>query len=382
MSEERFSIFVVDDDPVAQMITVDQLDDPHFDIDAFDSGEACLAALDRKPDLILMDVEMPGRDGISVCRDIRAAGDQHAQVIFISSHDDLETRLAAYDAGGNDYIVKPFAPEELAHKVRVAERSLQNNRGVSQQARLAQHAAFTAMSSLSEMGVVLQFLRASFACPTPEQLASALFAVLGQYALDGIVGIRHDGEELYFSSKGACSPLEASIVKHAQGIDRIFQFRDRMAVNYPRVTLLVPNLPLDDADLVGRLRDHLAIIAEGAEARLLAMESDEQRMAQAAAIVRAVSDLTHTLKDIEAQQSAHRFHALELSNAYLEEVERAFVHLGLSEAQEAELIALAKTAIGKFNRLQEDSKSLGEQLQQVTASLQAIVGGTEPSPGG
>ena len=381
MDEQGFKIFVVDDDPVSQMIAVDQLNDPRFEVKTFDSGLACIAAMDQAPDLILMDVEMPGQDGISVCRRIRDDGNTHVQVIFISSHDDLETRLAAYDAGGNDFIVKPFASEELAQKVRVAERFLQERQGLAQEAQFAQQAAFTAMSSMGEMGVVLQFLRASFSCPNPSQLANAVFEALGQYGLHGIVEIRDEGSGDCFSSNGTCTPLEMSILSHARGMDRIFQFRDRMAINYPRITLLVPNLPMDDPDRAGRLRDHLAIVVEGAETRLLAMESESQRLAQASGIVQAVGDLTHTLGEIEAQQGGNRLRALEVANAYLEEVERAFVHLGLTEAQEGELITLAREAIARFNQLQDDGKSLGDRLQQVTTSLQQMVSSSEPTLG-
>jgi DNA-binding response OmpR family regulator len=373
MNEHCFRIFVVEDDPVSQMIVVEQLDDPHFEVETFDSGEACLAAMDREPDLILMDVEMPGKNGILVCRSLREAGDSRVQVIFISSHDDLETRLAAFDAGGNDFIVKPFAPEELVKRVRVAERFLQERQGLAQQAQFAQQTAFTAMSSMGEMGVVLQFLRASFTCPSAAKLTSALFDALGQYGLQGMVETRDEAGRHCFSSGGVCTPLEASIVTHASGMDRIFQFRDRLAINYSRITLLVPNLPLDNPDFVGRLRDNLALIAEGAETRLLAMESENQRLAQASGIIQAVAEITRGLTEIEAQQNDNRLRALGLANAYLDDLEHAFVHLGLTDAQEAELIALAKRTIDGFRQLQDDGKSLGNKMLQVTAQLRSMV---------
>lgn len=374
MNEHRLRIFVVEDDPVSQMITIEQLDDPHFEVDAFDSGEDCLAAMDREPDLILMDIEMPGQNGISVCRNLRAAGNSHVQVIFISSHDDLETRLAAYDAGGSDFIVKPFAPEELAKRVQVTERFLQERQALAQQAQFAQQTAFTAMSSMGEMGVALQFLRTSFTCPNPEKLASALFEALGQYGLQGMVEIRDGAGRHCYSSSGVCTPLEASILVHASRMDRIFQFRDRLAINYPRITLLVPNLPLDNPDFVGRSRDNLAIVAEGAEARLLAMENESQRVAQASGIIQAVAELTRGLVEIEAQQNVNRLHALGLANAYLDDLEQAFVHLGLTDAQEAELITLAKKAIDGFRQIQDDGKTLGNKLLQATSELRAMAG--------
>lgn len=380
MSDKTFKIFVVDDDPIAQMITVDQLSDPRFKVQVFEDGETCLAALDQAPDLILMDVEMPGLGGIATCHALREAGDSHAQVIFISSHDDIETRLAAYDAGGNDFIVKPYAPEELEQKVRVAEQYLEQKRGITEQAQYAQEAAMAAISFMGEQGTVIQFLRASFVCARPEQLAGAVFESLGQYGLQGILELRDGSTAECHSSHGLCTPLEKSILGHARGMDCIFQFRDRLAINYPHLTLLVPNLPMDDPDRIGRLRDHLALIAEGAENRLQAMLGERQRLAQAEGIVHSAEQLTGALAEIEAKQEENRLHVLEVGNDFLTELERAFVLLEMTGSQEETLLTLSRSAIDRYNQLQHEGKSLSDRLHQVAAGLQSVVAGGDVRP--
>lgn len=376
MNERRFRIFVVDDDPVSQMITTDTLDDPRLEVHLFERGEECLAALDREPDLILMDVELPGMDGITLCRRIREAGNQHVQVIFVSSHGDLETRLKAYDAGGNDFLVKPYAPDELRRKVRLAEGFQEQRRRHAEESEYARQSAFTAMSYMGEQGTVIQFLRTSFGCTTPRQLAEALLSALGQYGLQGIVETRDESGVQCFSSKGPCTALEQSIIGHARGMERIFQFRDRLAVNYPHLTVLVTNLPLEDAERVGRLRDHLAILAEGAESRLTALDSERRRLAQADGILRAVAGLTRVLEEIDVRQAANRIQTLDAANQYLQDLDRAFVHLGLNETQESALIDMARRITERFSELQYDGKSLGDRLKQVTGELQRMVSGT------
>lgn len=374
MTERSLKIFVVDDDPVARMVASGQLaEEGGYEVLEFDSGTALLAAIDEAPDVILLDVAMPGIDGIDTCRVLRATGNDHAQVLFVSGHDDLEMRMAAYQAGGSDFIVKPYLPEELAQKMRMAERALANRRSLSHQAQYAQQAAFTAMSSLGEMGVVLQFLRTSYACGNPAQLAAALFEALAQYGLQGLLGIRLADGNRCFSSRGECSPLEQSILGHAQGMERIFQLGDRVAINYPAVTLLALDLPVDDPERVGRLRDHLTILMEGAEGRMQAMASEAMRLAQAGGISQAVADLTQALADIDRMQAGSRVQAMEIGSAYLQRLTGAFVHLGLSEDQEAALAGMAQDAYARLDTLMDEGRFIGDLLREVTAHLRRLV---------
>ena len=373
MSERPLTVFVVDDDPAARMIVNFELADPAFRVVEFEQAEPCLAAMDQASDVLLLDVEMPGMNGIALCHALREAGHDQAQVIFISAHDDLETRMAAYDAGGNDFMVKPYAPAELIRKVKVAERALAAKQGLTSQASYAQQAAFTAMSSMGEMGVVLEFMRKSFACPTPEALAEAVFEALGQYGLNSLLELQVDGRMLCYSSQGVCSALEGSILGHARTLQRIFQFHDRLSINYPRITLLVLNLPLDDPDRVGRLRDHLAILAEAGEARLAAMASERQRLAQAEGIGHAVAELGRALTEVEKRQGENRMRSLEATNIYLDELDKAFVHLGLSESQEAAMVNMARAAMVRIVELLGEDKSLGDKLRSITERLRTLV---------
>lgn len=372
MPSEHFKVFVVDDDPVARLIAVDQLSDPHFEVREFADGESCLAALEDKPDLVLLDIQMPGMNGIEVCSAIRESGDDHAQVVFVSAIDDLETRLAAYHAGGSDFILKPCEPEELAEKIRLAEQALEQRHSFAEQASYAQAAAFSAMSSLGEMGAVIQFLRASFACTNPAELAAALFEAVGQYGLHCLLELRDEAGVTSYSSQGTCTQLEISILGHSRNMDRIFQFRERLVVNYPRATLLVMNLPLSDPDQVGRLRDHLAIIVEGAEARCAALESEKQRLSQAGGIHQALEVLTRTLATIEQHQTENRLRAVSASSTYLEKLDQAFVYLGLNETQESTLIEMARAVTSQISELLDASKESGEELRRVAESLRSL----------
>src|SRR5207253_7598726 len=92
------------------------------DVSAAPDGGAALAAVERAvPDLLVLDVAMPGLDGFAVCRRLRAKG-LALPILLLTARDAVPDRVAGLDAGADDYLVKPFATEELVARVRALLR--------------------------------------------------------------------------------------------------------------------------------------------------------------------------------------------------------------------------------------------------------------------
>ncbi len=117
-------IMVVDDALSVITFLRDILTGAGYDVITAADGEQALERLKTfRPDLILLDIIMPGLDGYEVCRKIRQhPSDNHAKIIMLSSESKLEERLRGYKAGADDYISKPFDEHELLAKVRVFMR--------------------------------------------------------------------------------------------------------------------------------------------------------------------------------------------------------------------------------------------------------------------
>lgn len=115
-----YKILIVDDDKVYISIFREILEDV-YTLQAARSGEDALLLLPRfRPDLILLDVMMPGLDGYQVCRKIRANPlYRYVKIILVSGRANLDDRLEGYKAGADDYLTKPFNEDELLAKVEV-----------------------------------------------------------------------------------------------------------------------------------------------------------------------------------------------------------------------------------------------------------------------
>ena len=94
-----------------------------YEVVAVPDGAAALAAHDaHRPDLLVLDVSMPNADGLSVCRMLRQRGCD-TQILMLTARHEVDDRVAGLDAGADDYLVKPFAIEELLARVRARLRA-------------------------------------------------------------------------------------------------------------------------------------------------------------------------------------------------------------------------------------------------------------------
>ncbi len=112
-------ILVVDDTPNNLTLLVDILTDAGYNAFIASSGECALDQLSHSiPDLILLDVLMPGIDGFETCRRLKAIPDtSKIPVIFMTALDDVKNTIAGFEAGGVDYITKPFQKDELLVRI-------------------------------------------------------------------------------------------------------------------------------------------------------------------------------------------------------------------------------------------------------------------------
>jgi predicted signal transduction protein with EAL and GGDEF domain/FixJ family two-component response regulator len=116
----RGTVLVADDDPVMRLLMLEMLQQVGLDgIEAEDGRQAVELSLSHRPDLILMDVEMPHLDGFAACRAIRSAegGGPSVPVVMVTGGDDVEAVTSAYEAGATDFVSKPINWPILGHRV-------------------------------------------------------------------------------------------------------------------------------------------------------------------------------------------------------------------------------------------------------------------------
>jgi two-component system alkaline phosphatase synthesis response regulator PhoP len=133
MGDMNALILVVDDEPKIVKQARDYLEKSGFRVRSAGDGKTALAvARHERPDLIVLDLNLPEMDGLDVCRALRRESD--VPIIMLTARVDETDRLIGLELGGDDYVTKPFSPRELVARVRAVLRRAQG--GVRQPERI------------------------------------------------------------------------------------------------------------------------------------------------------------------------------------------------------------------------------------------------------
>lgn len=363
---KSFLIYIVDDDPMI-LSTLESILEDDYSLELFESAEACLERINiEKPQMILLDVSLPGMDGYTLCQQLKAQHEtRDISITFISAHDTLEARLNGYEAGGEDFVVKPFEVAEIRSKAQVAEKRRAEKALATEQVQSAEQLTELLMASMNDYVALVSYLGKMAGCTDAVEVAEASLQLLRNFMLEGVVQIRLKSGDLTMSAAGTNVPLEISIMNHVRTMERIFEFKQRSVYNFEHVTIMVNNMPLHDSEACGRIRDNLAIAAQGADARLQGIEAvaDNQLKQEGIhSLLKRVADSVGTIREL---QRKNQLQGAEIAFQLQEDMAKAFVHLGLSNGQERFIEEMIRD---NADRLLSVLKN-GEQVQGILERL-------------
>lgn len=369
------TIMLVEDDDFSAELAMEMLA-ADYTVRHFANGQSALDALETyTPDLVLLDASMPGLSGYDVCRRLRENQSEcDLPVIFLSGLVSDEERLAGYEAGGDDYLTKPVMADELRLKISRAINHSAECKRLKSDYSSAFSTAMTAMSSAAEVGAVLQFLRTSFSCPDYVSLCREILATIAVYGLEASVQIRGNDVVVSLNQDGSCSPLEESVLKNMSMQGRIFEFSSRTSYNYDHITIIIKNMPRDDQDKYGRMKDNLALLAEGADARVITLDDQLVLAKQHNALMQLIASTRETLRDIEQHHLSQRKQSNLIFADFRDELERKFLNMGLKSSQEEELSELAMHASNRALALYDEGLAESERMEKLLSQLERAGG--------
>lgn len=289
-------VLAIDDDKYVHHVIEESLAGFCQLIHAKNGDEGLRQAQKYNPDIILLDVEMPGKSGYQVCTELKSNEQtKDIPVMFLSGKSELPERVKGYNAGAADYIVKPFNAEELMARIRILYQYRQHSIKLKNDVERAQITAEIAMTDSGDMGRIMRYVGQTYHAHDLQSLSSYFFEFFRPLNLDVVVAFWYQDVGVVCTDDGGVCPLEQELLEKHRYSNRFVDFSSRTIINYPKVSILIKNMPLDDAALYGRYKDLFPHILEVTNAKIQDMEVNEKALAQAHAVGNAFNQLASQL---------------------------------------------------------------------------------------
>ena len=324
-----------------------------------------LVSIAPKALLVLLDDEHRA-SMLTACRDVKN-NDETAliELIVLDRANSIQEKMEIYDAGASDLVVYPCDDAELFKKLNVAISHVQHLEESAMQAQAAMDTAMSAIMDAGEMGSVIHFMRDSFNCNSVESLADLIIESSLRFDLSSSVQIRTSWEAINRSSSESMSPLEIEMLNAMQSVERIHQTGRRLLLHFGPISQIIKNLP-DDEFKCGRLRDHLALILEGANSRLQSLLMTEE-------MKNVMAETNESISALQARQASQKKQNVKVMDDLLEEIQGEFFRHGLTEEQEAILIALVDKYVEKIFSAYEAGLKVDEEMTNVVSRIQRVL---------
>lgn len=359
-------ILVVDDD---EMITAfyGAVLSPQYEVYFAKSGaEAINACRMVPPDTILLDVEMPEMNGYEACRKLREITD--VPIVFATAHTNLEEQLKAYDAGGDDILNKPLEPAILMRKVALAIKTKHTHEKLAKEKSSLQSQATEFLSSISASRVLLDFVRSSLTCRSFEELAKNIVNAIHGFSFEGSIVIAQAGNNTYLSTHGEASTLEISILEKSRTMGKFFQFKRNLVVNVEHISIVIPNMPVDD-ESAGRVRENIVLLAETAKEFCDNVDMRRVSMERAESMQIALFEATKAVDNVRHKQVQMLMDVRVLLHGLTDKVERSYSVLDTTKEQERTISGAMNDSVQLILDKLDIGNQVNEQLALVVNSL-------------
>lgn len=373
MSKDR--IICIDDNETNLLLVQKALGDIYQVETVSDPRQALECMQDFKPDLILLDVSMPEINGYELCQQIR---DQalwaNTPIVFLTCMKELDDRLAGYAAGGDGYVTKPFDVKELSSILRAHILRKKNSDAKDKNISNLRSINWSMLRNNSEMGELLRFSQGISNVKNEAAFIEHLFSTLANLGLSSTVLIRVVSGEIISRSDGKPFTLiEKELLDMAQSGNRITASGNKYIFRGESVVLLIRNMPIDDEDLVGRLRDHICVLLDSAEASIQIINAEKVRTKdQDCKTKRLLKTINNEFDAImNTADEIHDQAAASIENLATA-MEHAFAAMDLTEEQEEHMLHFIENARNEVEHQHELKTIFKHSMSNIVDMVQDL----------
>ena len=361
--ETMHSVLIADDDEHLRELLKLMFQDSFALQFAQNATEALNLIAQHKFQILILDIHMPDKTGLDVCREINTLDkSQRPEIVILSADSDDVIVKQAYELGAGDYISKPFNVTAFHERMLRLSRDLEKIAALEEQDRSIQNMTETVMKQAASYGNGLELVGRLNKCTTGAALAKE---VLQNYLAQGFhcaIQLRSPKETLSFDvDTNSCNDIELQIFDLLKNKGRIYNFGKRCIFNDEHVSILVKNMPSVGTQSYDSMLDVVAKLITAINSRYNAICEHQSLLMARQQLTAAMALLSEGVTEMESEKQ-------QLMDNIEMKIGMSFHQLDMDETQEAFFLEM----IEKELRSREESSKLDKLQSLIGACVQSI----------
>jgi CheY-like chemotaxis protein len=300
-------------------------------------------------------------------------------VVLTTAHS-VKDKVKAFEIGCDDLIDSKTTLDEVFARITKSIFHQVANSQLNQRLLLATETARNVMVDNSDLGANIQFLLQIQNCDNLDQLGQQFFATIQRYGLTCSLQMRSEMGKKDMEAHGMAKHLESQLLFQLKDSGRYVDFGPRTIVNYDRVSLLIKNMPLNDPEKHGAIKENTFCLVQGINARILALEDRFKLLMEKEALQKLGNDVRTAMGSLKmAYQDVMKQIVGEVENV-TEKLERRLLHLAIPEADEQLISDLSAKLVAETNRIFNEGLKVDEYFERLENTVKrSLAAASDPS---
>ncbi|MCR6653540.1 MAG: DNA-binding response regulator [Cellvibrionaceae bacterium] len=331
--------------------------------------------------IVVMDMIGDSPIDLSSCEKLlRQEFMQNMPLVVLTTDYSVKDKVKALEVGCDDLIDSKTTPDEVFARITKSIFHQIANSQLNQRLQLATETARNVMVDNSDLGANIQFLLQIQNCDNLDQLGQQFFATIQRYGLSCSLQMRSEMGKKDMEAHGMAKHLESQLLFQLKDSGRYVDFGPRTIVNYDRVSLLIKNMPLNDAEKYGSIKDNTFCLVQGINARILALEDRFKLLREKEALHKLGNDVRTVMGGLKmAYQDVMKQIVGEVENV-TEKLEHRLPHLALTEADEQLIYDLSAKLVVETNRIFNEGLKVDEYFERLEGTIKrSLAAASDPS---
>lgn len=363
-------VLIIDDDRFAQNLLHKSLFQ-HYEVRTADDGTTGLRLADQwQPNVILLDVEMPGKNGYEICDELKHKdATRDIPVIFLSSHSSTREHMLGFEVGGDDFLVKPCSEAVLRKKLSLMSEYHNQKKSLKNSISSAEKTALEALTTSFELGKSVRYVERTYSLANYDALGAAIMEVMSDLSLSACALFQSRETNRFYSTSGVVAPLEKDILLKLHSEKRFLDFGCRTQVNYPQVALLIKNMPLNDRARYGRIKDTVPFVLGATDAKIRVLDAEKALLEQNSQLLDSVKILDKLLQKVTEKLATGQDNFKQIMSNLTEVLSLELHKMGLEGDQEEYVLNQVDNASDALHKSLLESQPIEKALTETIRML-------------